>query len=69
MLRQSEFLPDDLYDVVLIAAPIFDQNGEAAFSLCFGGFSEKISGARIHTYADRLVRTCVQIMREDRSQA
>lgn len=69
MLHQTEFLPDELYDVMLIAAPIFDQNGGAAFSLCFGGFSEKISGARIHTYADRLVRTCVQIMREDRSLA
>src|ERR1700741_2310588 len=62
MLHSTEFHPDTLYDVQLIAAPVFDQSGAAAFSLCFGGFSEKISGARIHTYADRLVRTCVQVM-------
>lgn len=69
MLHPTEFLPDALYDAQLIAAPIFDQNGVAAFSLCLGGFSEKITGANVLTYADRLVRTCVQVMRDDRSQA
>jgi DNA-binding IclR family transcriptional regulator len=59
--------PDELYDVVLIAAPLFDQAGEAAFSLCFGGFGEKLAGAAVLAYADRLVRTCVQVMREDRA--
>ncbi|CAN7339912.1 helix-turn-helix domain-containing protein [Phenylobacterium sp. LjRoot225] len=68
MLHSNAVLPDALYDLQLIAAPIFDQAGAAAFSLCFGGFSEKVTGAMIYTYADRLVRTCVQIMREDRSQ-
>ena len=69
-LSQSETAdPDELYDVALIAAPIFDQNGGAPFSLCLGGFAEKISGAAISAYADRLVRTCLQVMRDDRTQA
>lgn len=67
--QPREIRPDAPYDVLLIAAPIFDQNGEAAFNLCLGGFPEPISGAQITTFADRLVRTCVQIMREDRTQA
>lgn len=69
LAQPREILPDTRYDVLLIAAPIFDQNGEAAFSLCLGGFPEPLSGAQVATYADRLVRTCVQIMREDRTQA
>jgi DNA-binding IclR family transcriptional regulator len=60
--------PETRYDVALIAAPLFDQAGDAAFSLCFGGFAETLTGAAILAYADRLVRTCVQIMREDRAQ-
>lgn len=68
-LSQSDvILPDALYDISLIAAPIFDQNGEAAFCLCLGGFAGKVSGATITTYADRLVRTCLQVMRDDRTQ-
>jgi DNA-binding IclR family transcriptional regulator len=68
-LSQPETLdPDELYDLLLIAAPIFDHNGEAAFNLCFGGFPEKLAGATITAYADRLVRTCLKIMREDRSR-
>ena len=31
-------------------------------------YAEKISGQAITAYADRLVRTCLQIMREDRKQ-
>jgi DNA-binding IclR family transcriptional regulator len=68
-LSQSETLaPDELYDISLIAAPIFDQNGEAAFSLCLGGFAGEVTGAAITAYADRLVRTCLQVMRDDRTQ-
>jgi DNA-binding IclR family transcriptional regulator len=67
-LEQPETIePGEVYDVVLIAAPIFDQAGEACFNLCFGGFAAKLTGATITAYADRLVRTCVQIMREDRA--
>lgn len=68
MLQPETIVADELYDIVLIASPIFDQNGEAAFNLCLGAFAEKISGQAITAYADRLVRTCLQIMREDRKQ-
>jgi DNA-binding IclR family transcriptional regulator len=68
-LSQPEtIVADQLYDILLIAAPIFDQNGEAAFNLCLGDFPEKLSGATITSYADRLVRTCLEIMRADRVQ-
>jgi DNA-binding IclR family transcriptional regulator len=59
---------DDLCDVLLIASPIFDQKGAATFNLALGGFSEKLTGAMIASYADRLMRTCLEIMRADRSQ-
>lgn len=68
MSQPDEIEPQALYDVVLIASPLFDQAGEAAFSLCFGGFAEKLTGAAVLAYADRLTRTCVQIMRADRAQ-
>jgi DNA-binding IclR family transcriptional regulator len=68
-LAQPETLvPDELYDIVLIAAPIFDQDGEAAFNLCLGGFADKVSGRAIIGYADRLMRACLQVMRADRTQ-
>jgi DNA-binding IclR family transcriptional regulator len=57
--------PDELYDITLIAAPIFDANGEATFNLCFGNFGTKLKGSAILDYADRLVRTCLVIMRDE----
>lgn len=60
--------PNELYDVVLIAAPIFDRAGEAALSLSLGGFTQKLSGAMIKTYGDQLMRACISIMQQDRAQ-
>jgi DNA-binding IclR family transcriptional regulator len=59
---------DELYEVLLIASPVFDQKGEATYNLALGGFPQKLTGAAINTYADRLMRTCLEIMRADRSQ-
>jgi DNA-binding IclR family transcriptional regulator len=68
-LSQPETLePDELYDLLLISAPLFDQNGAAAFNLSLFGFSKKVSGSTIVSYADRLVRSCLDIMRADREQ-
>jgi DNA-binding IclR family transcriptional regulator len=61
-------LPDELYDVMMIAAPIFDANGDAVFNLSLGSFEQKLSGATINAYAERLVRACVGVMRADRAQ-
>jgi DNA-binding IclR family transcriptional regulator len=55
------------YLVALIGAPIFDQKGEAAFCLCLVEFPEKISGAKIKVYSDRLVHACLHVMRNDRA--
>lgn len=68
MSQPETIVPDEFYDIILIASPIFDQNGEAAFSLCLGGFAEKLTGATITDYADRLARKCLEIMRADRAQ-
>lgn len=59
--------PNETYDIQLIAAPIFNKDGECAFNLCLGGFSADVSGALIQTYADRLVRSCLQVIRADRA--
>jgi len=67
-LSQLETIePDELYDIQLIAAPIFNKDGECAFNLCLGGFAGKLSGASIQSCADRLVRACLQIIRADRA--
>jgi DNA-binding IclR family transcriptional regulator len=68
-LTQPEIIePDALYDVVLISSPVFDKNGRAAFALCLGGFDEKLTGAEITSHADRLLRTCIDIVRADRNE-
>ena len=66
--RQIEMIePDQLYEVILIAAPIFDQDGDAIYNLCIGISSDEISGEMIERYAEGLLRTCVQIMRDGRA--
>jgi DNA-binding IclR family transcriptional regulator len=68
-LSQPEtILADEFYDILLISAPLFDQNGAAVFNLSLIGFSRKLTGAMITSHADRLVRTCLEVMRADREQ-
>jgi DNA-binding IclR family transcriptional regulator len=68
-LSQPEsIVAEDLYDILLISAPIFDQNGEATFNLSLIGFSAKLTGAAIMRYADQLVRVCLDVMRADRER-
>lgn len=68
-LDQPETIePDQLYDIVLIGSPLFNRSGEAVLSLNLGDFSEKLTGATITSYADRLVRACLEIMRADRAR-
>jgi DNA-binding IclR family transcriptional regulator len=67
MAQPESLQPEACYDIILIAAPLFDQSGEAVFNLCLGGFAEALSGAAILSHGERLVRTCVQIMREVRA--
>jgi hypothetical protein len=55
------------YDVLMIAAPVFDREGACAFNLCLGPFAEPISGARVLELADRLLAECVAVMQADRA--
>jgi DNA-binding IclR family transcriptional regulator len=66
-LEQPETIePDKSYDIGLIAAPVFDGSGQALLSLGLGGFSEQISGEKICFLANRLMDTCLRIMRDER---
>ncbi len=68
LLQPETIVAEELYDILLISAPIFDQNGDATFNLSLIGFSTKLTGAAITGYADRLVRVCLDVMRADRQQ-
>jgi hypothetical protein len=59
---------DALYDVTMIAAPIFDRYGACAFNLCLGPFPGLLSGQAILDFADRLLEACVQVIRADRTR-
>jgi len=65
--QPETIVDDELYDVMLIASPLFDQNGGAAFNLCLGGFPQRLTGAALTQYAERLTRTCLEIMRNNQS--
>lgn len=59
--------PKEIYDVLLIAAPIFDQNGKAIYNLSLGGLPSGLKGSVVLKHAERLSRTCLDIMRAERS--
>lgn len=69
MRQHDRFEPDEMYEPQLISAPIFDQSGRAVFNLGIGGFQNALSGAQLLKYAERLIRTCFDIMRSDRAQS
>ena len=60
--------PDALYDVTMIAAPIFDRHGACAFSLCLGPFPDMLAGQAILDHSERLLAACVQAMHADRGR-
>lgn len=59
--------PKESYDILLIAAPIFDQYGQAIYNLSIGGLPAGLKGSVVLKYAERLSRTCLDIMRAERS--
>lgn len=65
--QHDEFLPGEFYTPQLISAPIFDQNGKAVLNLAIGGFQDSVRGDVLMSYADRLTRTCLNVMRGDRA--
>lgn len=60
--------PDEAYDVLMIAAPIFDRQGSCAFNLCVGPFPSLLRGSQVLDHADRLLRACVEVMQADRAR-
>lgn len=60
--------PDEDYDVMMIAAPIFDRQGACIYNLCVGPFPGLLSGKQVLDHADRLLRACVEVMRADRAR-
>ncbi len=67
-LSQPETIePGESYDIVLIAAPIFDRDGHAYLSLGLGGFAAPVDGQTILDLSARLLETCLRVMREERA--
>ena len=67
-MEQPESIDDDAsYDVTLIAAPIFDRDGNAMFNLGLGGFTGPLSGKTINRCAERLLVACLDVMRSERT--
>lgn len=55
------------YDVLMIAAPVFDRQGLCAFNLCLGPFPEPLTGRAILDLADKLLAACLAVMQADRA--
>ena len=67
-MEQPESIEDDAsYEVTLIAAPIFDRDGNAVFNLGLGGFTGPLDGKTISRYAERLLVSCLEVMRSERT--
>ena len=64
-LTPEKIAAKERYDVILIAAPIFNERGEAAYSLCLSNFAERLSGAEIQKHADHVLRASLKVMRAD----
>lgn len=62
-LQPETIDPEQVYPVILIAAPIFDDTGQVLYCLSLTKFEETTSGAQIETMAQQLLQSCMQIMR------
>ena len=66
MTLPEKIEPGETYDVIMIAAPIFDRQGNCAYNLCVGPFPGLLSGKQVLDHADRLLRACVEVMQAAR---
>lgn len=55
------------YDLILLAAPVFDREGHCAYNLCLGGFAGLMTGLEVQALGERLVATSLQVMQADRA--
>lgn len=65
-MQPDTIAPEGRYDLILIAAPVFDAEGRCAYNLCMGGFDRSLSGAEVQALGERLVAVCLQVMQADR---
>ncbi|WP_158241520.1 helix-turn-helix domain-containing protein [Novosphingobium sp. TH158] len=63
----EEIEPEARYDIVLIAAPLFDRAGACAFNLCLTDFPAPLSGREVLACAERLQAACLNVMQADRA--
>jgi DNA-binding IclR family transcriptional regulator len=56
-----------LYEVVMMHAPIFEQEDSAAIVLTLARFTHKLTGEEIENYGEHLLRTCLKVMRDNRT--
>jgi DNA-binding IclR family transcriptional regulator len=66
LVQPETIEPDEIYNILLISAPIFDQTGQALFNLSLIDLPTSLKGSTIASYADRLVRTSLDVMRAHR---
>ncbi|MCB2073382.1 MAG: helix-turn-helix domain-containing protein [Novosphingobium sp.] len=67
-MQPDRIEPSCEYDLILIAAPVFDRDGRCIYSLCLGGFAGPIGGDEVQTLGNRLVAASLQIMQADRAR-
>jgi DNA-binding IclR family transcriptional regulator len=60
--------PGAAYDVLMIAAPIFDHQGACAFNMCLGPFTDPLGGQVVLDLAAHLLEACVAVMHADRAR-
>ncbi len=54
--------PQRYYDVMLIAAPVFDAAGDCRYNICLGPFRDPLNGAEIERLGELLVRASLKAM-------
>lgn len=68
MALPEELEPERFYDVMLIAAPVFDAAGVCLYNMCLGPFPDPLNGTEIERLGERLMRACLEAMHATRSK-
>lgn len=65
-MQPERIVPSESYELVLVAAPIFDVEGSCIYNLCLGGFDRALTGVEVQALGERLVAACLQAMQAAR---
>ena len=55
-----------MYDVSMIAAPLFDRSGTCLYCLCLGPLAEPVNGVAVIELGGKVLRASVAAMQADR---